>query len=62
MKVEFITVEEMQSVVEAYIYEKKGISVKIDIQNTLNPFVLGNQLDKLHYAYNVALEYFKHKK
>lgn len=64
---ERITIEEMQNVVSAYIREKKGITVKIDIQaharksGIFAALILQEQLDKLHAAYNVANHYFTTK-
>ena len=49
-----ITVEEMCHVVEQFIYKKKGVSVRIQIN--YHPFTLQEQLNKLCYAYHVALD------
>lgn len=49
-----ITVETMCYVVEQYIYRKKGVSVRIQIN--YHPFFLQDQLNKLNYAYGIALE------
>lgn len=51
-----ITVQEMASLVEAYIYEKKN--KRVTIQLRYHPFFIQSDLDKLHYCYNVAHSYF----
>jgi hypothetical protein len=49
-----ITVEQMCHVVEQYIYKKKGVSVRIQLN--YHPFFIQNELNKLNYAYGIALE------
>jgi diketogulonate reductase-like aldo/keto reductase len=49
-----VTVETMCHVVEQYIYQKKGVSVRIQIN--YHPLFLQDQLNKLNYAYGIALE------
>ena len=65
-----LTQEEMQHVVEQYIFEKKQVKVKIDIENhPLTKLVSPNmarpllerELYLLNEAYNVACEYFFEK-
>ena len=51
-----ITVEEMITVVENYIYEKKRVRVRIELR--YHPFILHAELSKLNYCYGVALDYF----
>lgn len=50
-----ITVEEMKRVVEDYIYKRKGIRVHIELR--YHPFMIQQDIDKLHYCYNIALDY-----
>jgi len=49
-----ISLDEMIYVVQNYIYFKKGVRINIIIHP--NPFTIQNQLDKLHYAYNIATD------
>ena len=64
---ERITVTEMQNLVAAYIQEKKGIKVRIDIEGfarKAGPFqviTLHDQVYKLNEAYNIAKHYFNTK-
>lgn len=58
------TVEEMELVVEQYIYDRKGISVNIDIQlhyELMPPVIrkqyLIDQVIKLNNAYDVAVKW-----
>lgn len=48
-----ITVEEMMAVVENYIYIKKNVRIKIQLN--YHPFTIQREVDMLHYCYNVAL-------
>lgn len=48
---EMITVEEMCAVVEAYIYEKKGRHIKIELR--YHPLFIQRDLDMLHHCYNI---------
>lgn len=48
-----ITVEEMMAVVENYIFLKKNVRVKIELN--YHPFMIQREVDMLHYCYNVAL-------
>jgi hypothetical protein len=48
----YISLDEMIAVVQNYIYFKKGVRISIILHP--NPFTFQNQLDKLHYAYNIA--------
>jgi hypothetical protein len=54
---EFILVEDMIAVVEQYIFEKKGLNVKIEIR--YHPFYIQHDLDLLNYCYTIAHEYKK---
>jgi hypothetical protein len=65
-----LTQEEMQFVVEQYIFEKKGKKVKIDIMsnpviNLVPPMMqrplIQRELSMLNEAYNIACEYFFNK-
>ena len=65
-----LTQEEMQFVVEQYIFEKKQRKITINIHNnralSLVPqafaqAILQNELQMLNEAYNVAVEYFINK-
>jgi hypothetical protein len=56
-----VTVREMEATVERYIYEKKGANIHINIQQVIHPLYIQDQLNKLNYAYTIALEYFKNK-
>jgi hypothetical protein len=60
------TVEQLTSVVEWYIREKKGVDVKIDMysdsitgRNRINPVLFKVYVNKLFKAYVKALEYYK---
>jgi hypothetical protein len=60
------TVEQLTSVVEWYIREKKGVDVKIDMysdsitgRNRINPVLFKVYVNKLFRAYVKALEYYK---
>ncbi len=63
--------EEVQSVVEEYVYEKKQRRIKINIKNhpiirmvpspMLAAPILQNELSMLMEAYNIACEYFFEK-
>jgi hypothetical protein len=60
------TVEQLTSVVEWYIREKKGVDVKIDMysdsitgSNRINPVLFKVYVNKLFRAYVKALEYYK---
>jgi hypothetical protein len=50
-----VTVEEMKRVVEDYIYKRKGRRVNIELR--YHPFIIQQDIDKLHYCYNIALDY-----
>jgi len=50
-----ITADEMIRVVEDYIYRRKGIRVHIQLR--YHPFLIQSDIDRLHYCYNVALDY-----
>ncbi len=65
-----LTQEEMEFVVEEYVWEKKNKRVKINIQS--NPIlqlipkafaesILRQELNLLNHAYNCACEYFFEK-
>ncbi len=59
------TTEQLTSVVEWYIREKKGVDVKIDmysdcmIGRRINPVLFRVYVNKLFRAYVKALEYYK---
>ena len=60
------TVEQLTSVVEWYIREKKGVDVKIDMysdsiigRGRINPVLFRVYVNKLFRAYVKALEYYK---
>jgi hypothetical protein len=50
-----VTADEMIRVVEDYIYRRKGIRVHIQLR--YHPFLIQSDIDRLHYCYNVALDY-----
>ena len=52
-----VTVEEMIAVVQQYIYQRKGVRVHILINP--HPFLFQEELNKLNYAYSIALEWLK---
>lgn len=52
-----ITTQEMISLVEAYIYDKKKVRVRIELR--YHPFLIQSDLSKLNYCYGIALDYFK---
>jgi hypothetical protein len=49
-----ITIEQMIATVEQYIYQKKGIRIRIEFR--YHPFFIHSDLEKLNYAYGVALD------
>lgn len=49
-----ITVEQMIATVENYIYKKKGRRIRIEFR--YHPFFIHSDLEKLNYAYGVALD------
>ena len=52
--------EEMERLVERYIYVRKGVKVKISLANRLEDvFLLQRNLQLLDRAFNVAREWFK---
>lgn len=60
------TTEQLVSVVEWYIREKKGVDVKIDMysdsiigRGRINPVLFRVYVNKLFRAYVKALEYYK---
>lgn len=60
--------EEMKFVVENYIKDKKGASIKINLRKGLNAFprvirelMVAQQLNKLFEAFNVACNYYQIK-
>lgn len=60
------TTEQLTSIVEWYIDEKKGVKVKIDMYSDcllapgrLNPILFKVYLNKLFKAYVKALEYYE---
>ena len=61
-------VEDFKNVVEWFIKEKKGISIKVDLysesimeRNRINPIVFNLHIKKLLRAYVYALEYYKNE-
>ena len=61
-------VEDFKNVVEWFIKEKKGISVKVDLysesimgRNKINPIVFNLHIKKLLRAYVYALEYYRNE-
>ncbi len=61
-------VEDFKNVVEWFIKEKKGLSVKVDLysesimgRNRINPIVFNLHIKKLLRAYVYALEYYKNE-
>ena len=50
-----VTVEEMKRVVEDYIYKRKGVRVRIEIR--YHPFIFQSDIDRIHYCYNIAVDY-----
>ncbi len=55
---------EMREMVQDYIYEKKGVKVRIlsdaELYHLMGPFC-AQELQKLSHAFVYALEYFKQK-
>jgi len=49
-----ITVEHMIATVEQYIYQKKGKRIRIEFR--YHPFFIHSDLEKLNYAYGIALD------
>lgn len=61
-------VEDFKNVVEWFIKEKKGLSIKVDLysesimeRNRINPIVFNLHIKKLLRAYVYALEYYKNE-
>ena len=61
-------VEDFKGIVEWFIKEKKGLSIKVDLYsesimagNKLNPIVFNLHVRKLLRAYVYALEYYRNE-
>jgi len=54
-----LSTEEMQEVVESYIYDRKGRRVRIDLDNTVIPTIPQIEIAKLQQAFWCAFNYYK---
>ncbi len=54
---ETVALEQMVAVVEDYIFERKRVRVRINMN--CHPIFFQDQLNKLNYCYTVALEWNK---